>query len=146
VENYAALADRIAEHFQVKVFAVGTKSEKAQIEKLAALSQSEIVDLCGRTDIPVLAGILGGAKLVISNDTGPGHVAVAMGTPTVIIFGPTNPLRIRPYKRPHTIVAVDAEDRGRAIESTDVRHRIEEVTVESVFAEVECHLRDAERS
>jgi ADP-heptose:LPS heptosyltransferase len=109
------------------------------------LCESQIIDLSGQTDIPLLTGVLSGARLVISNDTGPAHIAAALNVPVIVIFGPTNPARISPYNKPHAAVAVDADSRGNAIESSDVRHRIEAVTIDSVYAEVEYHLKDRAR-
>lgn len=146
IEKFAALADRISSTFDVSILAIGTKPEKQTIRKLVECTKSPVIDLGGQTDIPVLAALLKGAKLVVSNDTGPGHIAVAANTPVIIIFGHTNPARIRPYKKAHAIVAIDPDGRGSAIESTDDRHRIEKVTVESVFSEVEYHLQKSVKS
>ncbi|MBE0534457.1 MAG: glycosyltransferase family 9 protein [Phycisphaerae bacterium] len=140
IERFAALADRIDTAFGLPVVAVGGRGEKETVEKLRGLSRARVLDLAGRTDIGALAGVLSGARLVVSNDTGPGHIAVALGAPVIIIFGRTNPMRIAPYKKEHSFVAVDPEGRGRAIASDDPRHRIEEISVDSVFAEAAYHL------
>ncbi len=141
IERFAALADRIDEQFGLPVVAVGGHGETEGAEMLCGLSRGRVVNLAGRTDIGALAGVLSGARLVVSNDTGPGQIAAALQAPVVIIIGRTNPQRIGPYKREHGFVAVDAEQRGRKIESDDPRHRIEEISVEAVLAEVVYHLR-----
>ena len=84
--------------------------------------------------------LLKSAKLVVSNDTGPGHIAAAMRVPLVMIFGATNPARVGPYKRPDAIAAVDPFERGQAIESADPAHQIGAVTLEMVFEKVKCQL------
>ena len=140
VEKFAELADRVHTRFGLGIVAVGVADEKPTIARLLELSDAAVVDLAGQTDIPTLIALLAGARLVISNDTGPAHIATALNVPILIIFGPTNPLRIRPYNRPHAIVAVDPDARGNAIESADPRYRIDAIPVDSVFAEVEHNL------
>ena len=146
IEKFVTLADMVSSKFDVSIIAIGTKSEKSVIQKLVEGAGSPVIDLGGKTDIPVLTAMLKGAKLVISNDTGPGHIAVAVNTPTIIIFGPTNPSRIRPFKKPHSIVAIDPDTRGGAIENTDDKYRIEKVSVDSVLREVEYHLANCAKT
>ena len=74
--------------------------------------------------------------MVISNDTGPAHIASALGVPMVLIFGYTNPGRVGPYGRPEAVAAVNAEGRGREVESNDARHTIVNVSIEEVFEKV----------
>ncbi len=140
VEKFAALADRISERFGADIVAAGVAAEKPTIARLVELTNAPVVDMAGQTDMGTLVALLAGARLVVSNDTGPGHITCAMDVPVIIIFGPTNPLRIRPHGKPHAIVAVDPHARGNAIDSNDPRYRIDSVSVESVFAEVEYHL------
>lgn len=56
-----------------------------------------IIDLCGKTDLKELIALLAGAKAVVSNDSGPLHIAAALNKPTVAVFGPTDPLNVGPY-------------------------------------------------
>ncbi len=140
VEKFAALADRISERFGADIIAAGFAAEKPTIARLAELAGAPVVDLAGHTDMGTLIALLAGAKLVVSNDTGPGHIACALDVPVIIIFGPTNPSRIRPYAKPHAVAAVDPDARGNAIDSTDARYRINAVSVENVFAQVEYNL------
>jgi len=133
VHNFAKLADKLTAGFNVSVIAVGTESEKAVIQELKRLAKSEIIDFAGRTTIPELTVLLKNARLVVSNDTGPGHIAAALSVALVLIFGPTNPARVAPYGRDDCIVAVDADKRGLKHTSSDPRHRIEAVTVEQVY-------------
>ncbi|RKY04359.1 MAG: hypothetical protein DRP66_11815 [Planctomycetota bacterium] len=142
VEKFAALADRISERFGARIIAVGVAAEKPTIARLVELAGAGVVDLAGCTDVGALIALLAGARLVVSNDTGPAHIACALDVPVIIIFGPTNPLRIRPYAKPHAVVAVDLDARGSAIDSNDPRYRIDAVSVESVFAQVECNLKN----
>jgi len=142
VEKFADLADRLNSRFDFSVIAVGTNMDKPIVEKLKDLAKTNVVDLSARTDIKVLTALMSKASVVITNDTGPGHIAEAVGAPVVMVFGPTNPSRVAPYKKPQCVVAVDAFTRGPKIESVDPKHAIEKVTVESVFQKVETLFSD----
>jgi heptosyltransferase-1 len=56
-------------------------------------------------ELAVLMSLLGGAACVVGGDTGPLHLAVALGTPVVALFGPTNPARNGPYRNPSSSVS-----------------------------------------
>ena len=142
VEKFAALADRISRRFDVDIIAAGVAAEKPTIARLVELASAGVVDLAGCTDIPTLIALLAGARLVVSNDTGPAHIACAMDVPVIIIFGPTNPARICPYAKPHAVAAIDPDTRGNDIDSKDPRYRINAVPVETVFAQVQYHLEN----
>jgi ADP-heptose:LPS heptosyltransferase len=63
-------------------------------------------NLCGKTNLRQLVALLEGASLVIANDSGPMHIAAAVGTPTIAIFGPTDPARVGPLGSGHQVLAV----------------------------------------
>jgi lipopolysaccharide heptosyltransferase I len=65
------------------------------------------VDLCGQTSVAGMVALIKRAAVCVTNDSGTMHVAVAMETPVVSIFGPTNPVWIGPYGRPHAVVRAD---------------------------------------
>jgi heptosyltransferase-1 len=133
LDRFAELAEKMTGDLGLSVVAVGSEGERPIIEKLVSLCRVPIVNLAGRTDIGKLIAVMAGAKVVISNDTGPGHIAVAARTPTAMIFGPTNPARVGPYGRPEWAAAVDPRGRGRIINNFDPRYRIETITVEQVL-------------
>lgn len=141
VHNFAALADKVASQFDLSIIAVGTEAEKPLIQRLKSGSNVKVTDLAGLTNIPQLIALIAGAKVVVSNDTGPGHIAAALSVPVVIVFGVTNPARIRPYGRAGAVAAIEPDKRGREIESSDPRHAIDAVTVEHVFEKVTYQLQ-----
>lgn len=63
-----------------------------------------LVSLVGKTNPRVLAGVLDQCKVLVTNDTGPMHVAAAVGTPTVAIFGSTSPTWTRPFGEGHEVI------------------------------------------
>jgi ADP-heptose:LPS heptosyltransferase len=133
VERFAALADKISSQFSFSIVAVGTKSEKSIVEKLKNTARSPVTDFAGLTNLIELVALLKSARLVVSNDTGPGHIAAALGKPLVMIFGGSNPVRIYPYGRKHCVAAIEPYSRGLKLRSTDPKHDIKAITVEDVY-------------
>ncbi|MHC4194054.1 MAG: glycosyltransferase family 9 protein [Planctomycetota bacterium] len=75
VDRFAALADRISSQFDSSVVVVGTSAEKDIVDNLQNLAHVPIADFVGKTSLSELTALLKTAKLVVSNDTGPGHIA-----------------------------------------------------------------------
>ena len=136
IERFAALADKISSQFGWSIVATGTASESGIVQRLKSLANVPITDLAGRTSLSELTALLSAAKLVVSNDTGPGHIAAALGVPLVLIFGPTNPARVAPYQKSECFVAREPHSRGLEIESADPRHNIGTITVDEVYQKV----------
>jgi lipopolysaccharide heptosyltransferase I len=136
IERFAALADKISSQFKLSIVATGTASENSTVEKLQALTNIPITNFAGLTNLTELIALLRDAKLVVSNDTGPGHITAALDTPLVLIFGPTNPARVAPYGRSHCIVAVEPNSRGFKADSTNPKHDIIAITIDEVYNKV----------
>jgi lipopolysaccharide heptosyltransferase I len=85
------------------IFVAGSPDEKSLCAKVAALCPGAI-DLAGKTSLSELAAILERTAICITNDSGPMHLAVALGRPVVSIFGPTNPVLVGPYGHPESVV------------------------------------------
>jgi len=142
IENFAARAERLSARFAVKIIAVGTAAEKPVTQHLAELTTGRVIDLAGSTDIAELVELVRNARFVVSNDTGPGHIAGALGVPLALIFGHTNPARVGAYGRPATAAAVEPEKRGIHRHSTNPLHKIQAVTVEQVYRVISTQLGD----
>ena len=125
-------AEKIGERFGLSIVATGSQGEREYIETIG----KRVVNLAGKTTVRELIPLMRKALLVVSNDTGPGHIAAAMGVPIVMIFGPTNPARVCPYNRPECVVAVEPNGRGMKADSYEPRHDITHITVEQVFKTV----------
>lgn len=135
-EKFAALADKISSRFGFSIVATGTKSETEDVEKINSLCDTSISNLAGLTNLTELVALLRTARLVVSNDTGPGHIAAALGTPLVLIFGWSNPARIVPYGRSQCAVAEALNTRGVKRKSTDPAHDVNVITLDHVFKKV----------
>ena len=83
-----------------------------------------------------MIALLKRARLVVGNDTGPGHIAAAAGVPLVLMFGRANPIRLEPYGRKHCVMAIEPESRGTTINNFDPKYDIKRITVEQVYQKV----------
>lgn len=132
-ERFAAVADRIHSNFGFSIVTIGTVREKSVVENIRQRTAAPVADFVGLTSLPELTALLKSAKLVVGNDTGPAHIAAALGVPLVIIFGRSNPARIFPYGRPKCVAAVEPFERGAAINNYEPKYDIKAVTIEEVF-------------
>jgi lipopolysaccharide heptosyltransferase I len=142
-ERYAALADRLAVEHKLTLAATGSPAESTIIGRIQTQARQPVASLAGCTSLPELVEVLRGAALVVSNDTGPGHIAGALGRPLVMMFSWSNPLRVGPYGRPECIVARDIESRGLARKSTDPLHAVDHIPLDEVYARAAEQLRSS---
>lgn len=95
-ESYAALADQLAES-GTTVALIGSPGELDVSEQVVSIAKRPPVLLTGKTSVAEVTALISVADVLVTNDTGPAHIGAAVGTPTLVIFGPTNPLTTRPY-------------------------------------------------
>ena len=135
-KNFAALAEKIRSQSDAAIIMVGSGGDKKCTAAVQAATSVPLIDFAGRTTIPELIALLRNARLVVSNDTGPGQIAAGLGVPLVILFGPTNPLRLCPYGRPETVVTADPNFSPLDIYDSDPKHAITRISVEDVYKKV----------
>jgi len=102
VENFQALVEPIEKRFGLRCVIAGGPDTIEMANKIPSAQ-----NLAGKTNLPQLVALLERASLVIANDSGPMHIAAALGKPLVTLFGPTNPIRTGPYNRPDSVVRLD---------------------------------------
>lgn len=90
-EYFSQVADHIFERFKAGAVLIGSTADQKFTEAVKSRMKSEPLDLTGRLGVGELPWLFKKAKLVISNDTGPAHVAAAVGTPVLSIFGRNRP-------------------------------------------------------
>jgi 3-deoxy-D-manno-octulosonic-acid transferase/heptosyltransferase-1 len=93
----AKLSDMIIKDFDAQIIFTGGKDDNPSVENILFSMDHRAVNLAGKTTLKELAHILSISDLMITMDSGPMHIASAMGTPTVPLFGPTAPWRTGPY-------------------------------------------------
>jgi heptosyltransferase-2 len=96
-ESYAALNDKIQTQLNANVVLIGAHSELDISNEVAEKSRLKPIILTGKTSLTEATAILGMCDLLVSNDTGPAHISSALGTKTLVIFGPTNPGTTQPW-------------------------------------------------
>jgi lipopolysaccharide heptosyltransferase I len=98
VEHFAQSVQALAESHPNHSFAVlGSADEQPLAAQVCAAAPSRCLDLSGKLTLPELVEWIRSAELMLTNDTGPMHIAAAVGTPVVALFGPTEPRRTGPY-------------------------------------------------
>jgi lipopolysaccharide heptosyltransferase II len=91
----------------LRTIIAGSKEDANTASGIVALSNGKAISLAGKTNIVELIETIKGARFVVSNDSGPMHIAAAFGIPVFAIFGPTDPIRTGPYGKGHTIIRED---------------------------------------
>ncbi len=104
VERFAAVARGLAERGLAVVVGWGDQDERARAEAIVVASRDRAVHSLPPTSLRDLAAVLARCRLFVGNDTGPLHLAVALGTPVVAVFGATDPTRNGPYGDGHEVV------------------------------------------
>ena len=102
-DRFAAVADELATEGMFVVF-TGGAADTPVIEEIQSGMTKDSLDLTGKSSLKELAALYAMANLVISTDTGPMHIAAAVETPVVALFGPTAPWRTGPYGESHTVL------------------------------------------
>jgi ADP-heptose:LPS heptosyltransferase len=90
---FAQLADTLAQRFHAQIILTGSNDERSTVRDVIAQMQTQPLDVADQTSLGGLAALISELDLFISNDTGPAHVANAVDTPSVTIFGPVDPHR-----------------------------------------------------
>lgn len=99
-EYYAEVVRQVAAHYPQMRFAVlGGSDERSLGEVIAGIAGPRCLDLTGKLSLPEMVEWLRLSELMVTNDTGPMHVAAALGKPVVALFGPTSPYRTGPYRQ-----------------------------------------------
>ncbi len=111
VENFVKLARRLVGNPGVRVVVVGSKDESALGEEISRVAKNGIVNLAGNITLEQLPYVLSKAKVVITNDSGPMHLAAAMGSKVFALFGPTDPSKTGPYGSGHKVFTSDVDCR-----------------------------------
>lgn len=107
-EKFAELADKCVEKYKAKIIICGDLKDEAICKDVSCAMKHNFVMACSRTTLRQFAALLGKCNLVITNDGGPLHVAVAVGAKTLSIFGPVDEAVYGPYplsKKHRTIKA-----------------------------------------
>lgn len=96
-EQFAQVCDMLSSRYALPVLLLGSKQEEVLAEAIQSLAQAQLFSISGGLSIRQLAAVLGRSKLFICNDSAPMHIAAAMQTPTVAVFGPSKSFETAPW-------------------------------------------------
>ena len=144
-DRYAALAKKLKDAYTANIHLVAGNPEERALCALIQNSAGVNLSLLPATDYQGLMGYLAAADLVIGADSGPVHLADALGTPAVSIHGPKDPARYGPFGPRAVAVSHNLEcvfpngSEGLVCSHTACKHRecLQKVTVEDVFTACE---------
>lgn len=135
--RYAAAASRLAGERGAKVVILGGAAERSLGDTISSAMDAPTRNLCGETDLPELVGVLERLELLLTNDSGPMHLASALGTPLVAVYGPTDWRETAPAgPAPHRVVREDVDCAPCMLRECPIDHRcMTRVGVERVVEE-----------
>ncbi|MFA6637204.1 MAG: glycosyltransferase family 9 protein [Candidatus Omnitrophota bacterium] len=112
IEQYAGITDLLEKELGCRVFIVGGEEDREIAGGILAISRgSSARDLTGKTSIGALYEMISRSDLVITNDSGPMHLASAAGTPTIALFGPSNEKKYGPLAPGSVVLAPEVDCR-----------------------------------
>ena len=103
-ESFAAVGDRLQQEGAARVVLIGGRDERHIGKQVMCAMRATPIDLMGQTTLKELIALLRRVRLFVTNDSGPMHLAAAVGTPVIALFGPTDPARTGPYGAGHTVL------------------------------------------
>lgn len=131
-EKFAQLCDRIASELGGRVIFTGNGAAE-MIADIRSRMKSDSINLEGKTTLRELAALYRRVALLVTTDSGPMHLAAAVNTPVVAIFGPTSPARTGPYGTIHTVVQKGLTCVPCFLKHCETRNCMNEISVEEVF-------------
>ncbi len=140
-ERFGELASELVQRHNANIVVVGSDSDRAATQATIDFTDAHVTDLAEQLSIPELAAICERSQIYVGNDSGMSHLAAAVGTPTVTIFGPTSPAIYRPLGL-HTEVCASTVRGRTVIDARDLRREnavfgpdsgIDQVSVDDVL-------------
>jgi len=142
-EAYAALGDRLIDSRR-QVLLIGSADEADVTHEVTNRMRRKPAVLTGKTSLDQITAVLSLVDLVVTNDTGPAHIAAALGRPTLVIFGPTNPLTTRPFAPEAEILRHPPDCAPCMLRDCPIDHRcMTAITVDEVFEHSQALLKRA---
>lgn len=132
--SYAALADRFITEAGANVVLIGSPDELEVSREVEGQMHHRPFMLTGKTDLAQVVAVLSLADVLITNDTGPAHIAAALNRPTLAIFGPTDPRTTRPFPSVAEIIRRPPDCAPCMLRDCPIDHRcMTAITPDEVF-------------
>lgn len=97
----------LASVLPVKTVVIGNMDDRILADEVLEASKGKAISIAGKTDLKSMMEVIKGARFMVTNDTGPMHIAVALGIRVFAIFGPADPARTGPYGKGHFVIRED---------------------------------------
>ncbi|MBN2123008.1 MAG: glycosyltransferase family 9 protein, partial [Deltaproteobacteria bacterium] len=112
-ERYAAVADQLIERFDAEIILLGGPGEEHLSDMIQKAMKKNATNLAGKLTLNDLVYVISRMDLLLTNDSGPMHIAAALKTPLVAIFGPEDPKLFGPYTKPdlYRVISKDVDCR-----------------------------------
>ncbi len=120
--------------FDLVLTSGASNDEQSHIKAIKSKTQGQIIDLSGKTDLLTLAALIGQARLLVTVDSAPMHLAAATHTPQVILFGPTNPFHWRPRESPALILQGKSPEPVTEFSPVQSRLPVSQISTEAVMS------------
>jgi ADP-heptose:LPS heptosyltransferase len=130
-DSFARLGDRLVELRQARIVLSGSDQERPLTGSVRRQMKAPALDLAGMTDLGEFAALISALDLLVTNDTGASHVAAAMRTPSIVLYGPSRPDRWAPLDRRRHRVIDAASYSGAPADGTAALHAL---SVDDVLA------------
>jgi heptosyltransferase-3 len=145
-EGYAQVIDSLQNDYKLPVVltAAPAPQEMEFMQDITRRLQTSPVNLAGRLDLKALGALIAKARLFIGVDSAPMHLAAAVGTPTVVLFGPSGPYNWRPWGKGHIVLTkdFDCQPCGRdGCDGTKISRCLTAITPAEVLAAVHRQLQ-----
>lgn len=140
-ERFAKLGDELVQALtrefpgisEVQCMVFGGKGEERLARQISEMMRQPPLVLTGKTNIRELMALLGRCLILVTNDTGPMHIAQALGVPVTAIFGPTDPGATSPYGKSHGVVRSPVRCSPCLLRTCPIDHRcMTQISVEQV--------------
>ncbi len=140
-KNFTQLADLLIQK-GVSVIFTGSKEDQGIVEEIATQMESspKMLNLSGQTSLKELAAVFSLADAILTTDTGPMHLAAAVGAPLIVLFGPTAPWRTGPYGDNHVVLRKNLDCSPCFRKQCATADCMNSITVEEVMKAVENRL------
>ncbi len=143
--HFATIGQRLRDQLGASIILVGSPDEASVSAEINAALGQKALDLTGQTSLGVLAGLLSLADLVIANDTGPLHLAVAVGARVVAPFTCTSVAKTGPYGQLENAVATTVDCRESFLRECSSMKCMKELTPERLWPRIMAHFQNSKK-
>lgn len=142
IDQWVLLVDDLVKRFHCNVIITGSPEERRRAREIQERSKSGVFNLAGRTAIGLLPAVMQACRFFIGVDTAALHIAAAVGTPTIGIFGPSSPICWAPRGEGHYVVSKKMDClpcRNKGCQDSEISLCLRELSYIEVKEKLEAH-------